>query len=81
MTMPLDDRVSSALTGVAPKLEGLAACGLGLMLALCLAGLAGMLTSDTVVGGLGLVVGGGLAVGGAIVRDALQRADLRGQRN
>lgn len=81
MTIPSDDRVSSALTGVSPKLERIAACALGLMLALCLAGVARLLTPGTVAGALGFVVGGGLTISGAIVRDALERAGLRGQRN
>ena len=81
MTTPSDDRVSSALTGVGPKLEGIAACALGLMLALCLAGLAGLLTFDAVAASLGFVVAGGLIISRAIVQGALERDGLRGQRN
>ena len=52
MTMPPDDRVGSALTGIGPKLEGIAARALGLVLALCLAGLVGLLTFDAVAAAL-----------------------------
>ena len=81
MTVLPDDRISSALTGIGSRLEGIAACTLGLMLALCLAGLAGLLTFDAVAAALGFVVAGGLIISRAIVRDALERAGLRGQRN
>ena len=74
MTMPSDDRVGSALTGVGPRLEGIAARTLGLMLALCLAGLAGLLTFDAVAASLGFVVAGGLIMSRAIVQGALERA-------
>ena len=69
-----DDRISSALTGVGSRLEGIAARTLGLVLALCLAGLAGLLTFDTVAGALGFVAAGGLIRSRAVVRDALERA-------
>ena len=81
MTMLPDDRISAALTGIGSRLEGTAAGTLGLLLALCLAGLAGLLTFDAVAAALGFVVGGGLALGHAIVRDALERAGPRGRRN
>ncbi len=74
MTMSPDDRVGSALTGVGPKLEGIAARALGLGLALCLAGLAGLLTFDAVAASLGFVVAGGLIISRAIVQGALERA-------
>jgi hypothetical protein len=74
MTMPPDDRVGSALAGVGPRLEGMAARTLGLMLALCLAGLAGLLTFDAVAASLGFVVAGGLIISRAIVQGALERA-------
>jgi hypothetical protein len=76
-----DDRIGSALAGVGPRLERTAARTLGLALALCLAGLAGLLTFDAVAAALGFVVGGGLTLGHAIVRDALERAGPRGRRN
>ena len=75
-----DDRMSSALSGIGSRLEGIAACTLGLMLALFLAGLAGLLTFDGVAAGLGFAVGGGLLISRAIVRDALERDGLLGQR-
>jgi hypothetical protein len=75
MTMSSDDRVGSALTGIGPRLERIAACTLGLMLALCLAGLAGLLAFDTVAAALGFIAGGGLTASHAIVRGALERAD------
>jgi len=71
MTMPPDDRVGSVLTGVGPELEGIAARVLGLMLALCLAGL---LTFDAVAASLGFVVAGGLIISQAIIQGALERA-------
>jgi hypothetical protein len=74
MIMPPDDRVGSALAGVGPRLEGMAARALGLMLALCLAGLAGLLTFDAVAAALGFVVAGGLIMSRAIVQGALERA-------
>ena len=75
-----EDRMSSALSGIGPRLEGIAACTLGLMLALFLAGLAGLLTFDGVAAALGFVVGGGLLISRAIVGDALERDGLLGQR-
>jgi hypothetical protein len=74
MSVPPADRVGSALTGVGPRLEGVAARTLGLVLALCLAGLAGLLTFDAVAASLGFVVAGGLIIGRAIVQGALERA-------
>ena len=74
MTMPPDDRVGSVLTGVGPELEGIAARVLGLMLALCLAGLAGLLTFDAVAASLGFAVAGGLIISQAFVQGALERA-------
>jgi hypothetical protein len=74
MTVLPNDRISSALTDIGFMLEGIAACTLGLMLALCLAGLAGLLTFDAVAAALGFVVGGGLITSHAIVRNALERA-------
>ena len=44
MTMLMDDRINSALTGLGPRLSRVAAGTLGLMLALCFAGLAQLLT-------------------------------------
>jgi hypothetical protein len=75
-----DDRMSAALSGIGSRLEGIAACTLGLMLALVLEGLAGLLTLDAVAAALGFVVGGGLIISRAIVRDALERDGLLGQR-
>jgi hypothetical protein len=69
-----DDRVSPALTGVGSRLEGIAARTLGLMLALCLAGLAGLLTFEAVAASLGFVVAGGLIISRATVQGALERA-------
>jgi hypothetical protein len=74
MSVPPADRVGSALTGVGPRLEGIAAGTLGLVIALCLAGLAGLLTFDAVAAALGVVAGGGLILGHAVVRGALERA-------
>lgn len=75
-----DDRLGSALTDARPRLEGIAACTLGLMLALCLAGLAGLLAADAVVAALGFVAGGGLIRSRAVVREALARAGRRDPR-
>jgi hypothetical protein len=74
MIVSPDDRIGSALSGIGARLEGTAACTLGLMLALCLAGLAGLLAFDAVVAALGFVAGGGLIRSRAVVRDALERA-------
>jgi hypothetical protein len=74
MTVLPNDRISSALTDIGFRLEGIAAYTLGLMLALCLARLAGLLTFDAVAAALGFVVGGGLITSHAIVRNALERA-------
>jgi hypothetical protein len=74
MIVSPDDRVSTALAGIGPKLEGITACTLGLMLASCLAGLAGLLTFDAVAAALGFVVGGGLIGVRVVVRAALERA-------
>jgi hypothetical protein len=69
-----DDRISLALASVGTKLEGIAARTLGLMLALSLAGLAGLLSSDAVIAALGVVACGGLIRSRLVVRDALERA-------
>ena len=69
-----DARISSALSGMGSKLEGTAACTLGLMIALCLAGLAGLLTLHAALAAFGFTVGGGLIISRAIVRNALERA-------
>ena len=74
MSVPPDDRVGSVLAGIDPRLEGITARALGLMLALCLAGLVGLLTFDAVAAGLGVVVAGGLIMSRAIVQGALERA-------
>jgi hypothetical protein len=74
MTVLSDDRISSALTDIGLRLGGIAAGTLGLMLALGLAGVAGLLTFDAVAAALGFVAGGGLIISHAIVRDALERA-------
>jgi hypothetical protein len=74
MTALSDDRIGPALAGIGPRLGRTAARTLGLMLALGLAGLVGLLPFDTVVAALGFVAGGGLIGGHAIVRDALERA-------
>ena len=74
MTMLPDDQISSALISIGPRLGGIAARALGLMLALCLAGLAGLLTFDAVAAPLGFVVAGGLIISRAIVQGALERA-------
>jgi hypothetical protein len=81
MTAISDDRISSALTGIGPRLSRVAAGTLGLMLALCFAGLAQLLTFDEMAAALGFVVGGGLIISRAIVGDALERTGLRGQRD
>jgi hypothetical protein len=81
MTVLPDDQISSALTDFGPRLKVVAARTLGLMLALCLAGLAGLLTFDAVAATLGFVVAGGLIISRAIVRDGLERTGLRGRRN
>jgi hypothetical protein len=78
MIVSPDDRISAALTGIGSRLEGTAAGTLGLLLALCLAGLAGQLTFDAVAAALGFVVGGGLIISRAIVREALERAGWGG---
>jgi hypothetical protein len=59
----------------------MAACTLGLTLALCLAGAAGLLTFDAVAAAVGFVVGGGLTVSHAVVGHALERDGRRAQRN
>jgi hypothetical protein len=74
MIVSPDDRISSALSGIGARLEGTAACTLGLMLALGLAGLAGLLAFDAVVAGFGFVAGGGLIRSQAVVCDALEQA-------
>jgi hypothetical protein len=74
MTAISDDRISSALTDIGPRLSRVAAGTLGLMLALCFAGLAGLLTFDEMAAVLGFVVGGGLITSRAIVGDGLGRA-------
>jgi hypothetical protein len=81
MTMLMDDRINSALAGLGPRLGGIAARTLGLMLALCFAGLAGLLIFDEIAAALGFVVGGALIISRTIVGDALERAGLRGQRD
>jgi hypothetical protein len=81
MTVLPNDRISAALAGIGPWLGRIAACTLGLTLALCLAGGAGLLTFDAVAGAFGFVVGGGLIVSHAIVGHALERDGLRAQRN
>ena len=68
MSVLPDDRVSPALIGVGSRLEGIAARTLGLMLALCLAGLAGLLTFEAVAASLGFVVAGGLIISRATVQ-------------
>ena len=79
MTVLLDDGFSSALSGIGSRLERIAACTLGLVLALCLAGLAGLLSLDTVAAALGFVAAGGLIGARVVVCDALERAGLHGQ--
>jgi hypothetical protein len=79
MTVSPDDRVSSALSGVGPRLERVAARTLGLVLALCLAGLAGLLAPDTVAAALGFVAAGGLIGARVVACDALGRAGLHGR--
>ena len=74
MTVSPDDGFSSALSGIGPRLERVAACALGLALALCLAGLAGLLALGTVAAALGFVAAGGLIGARVVVRDALERA-------
>jgi hypothetical protein len=81
MTVLPDARTSPALTGIGSRLAGMAACTLGLALALCLAGGAGLLTFDAVAAAVGFVVGGGLIVSHAVVGHALERDGLRAQRN
>jgi hypothetical protein len=80
MTMPSSNRVGSALAGVGPRLEGMAARTLGLMLALCLAGLARLLSFDAVAASLGFVVAGGLIISRAIIQGALERVGRSGPR-
>jgi hypothetical protein len=79
MTMLLDDGIGPALRSISPRLRGIAACTLGLMLALCLAGLAGLLAFDTAAAVLGFVAGGGLITSHAVVCDALARAGPHGR--
>jgi hypothetical protein len=67
-----DHRISSGLASIGPTLGRIAACTLGLVLALCLAGLAGLLAFDAVAAAIGLVAGGGLLGGHAAVRHALE---------
>jgi hypothetical protein len=74
MTALSDDRIGPALAGIGSALARMAARTLGLMLALGLAGLAGLLPFDVVAAALGLVAGGGLMGSHAIVRAALERA-------
>ena len=81
MTMVPDDRISSALTDIGPRLGAIATRTLGLMLALCLAGLAGLLTFDAVAAAFGFVVAGGLIISRVIVGNALGRICRRDQRN
>ena len=81
MTGLPDARTGPALTGIGSRLAGMAACTLGLALALCLAGGVGLLTFDAVAGAFGFVVGGGLIVSRAIVGHALERDGRRAQRN
>jgi hypothetical protein len=78
--MLMDDRINSALTGLGPRLSRVAAGTLGLMLALCFAGLAQLLTFDEMAAALGFVVGGGLIISRTIVGDALGRAGPHGHR-
>lgn len=73
ITVRSDHRVSAALAEVGTRLTGIAAGALGLMLALGIAGLAGLLPFDAVAGALGFVAGGGLIIGRAVVADALGR--------
>ena len=80
MTVLLDDGDGSALSGIGSRLRGVAARTLGLMLALCLGGLTGLLAFDIVAVALGCAAGGGLIRSRAIVYAALKRAGLRGQR-
>jgi hypothetical protein len=75
----LDGGYSSALSGIGSRLKRVAACTLGLMLALCLAGLTGQLSLDTVAAALGFVAAGGLMGARVVVCDALERAGLHGQ--
>jgi hypothetical protein len=79
MTLLSDDGFSSALSGIGPRLERMAACALGLVLALCLAGLAGLLSLDTVAAALGFVAAGGLTGARIVVGDALGRAGPHGR--
>jgi len=80
MTVLPDARTGPALTGIGSRLAGMAACTLGLALALYLAGGVGLLTFDAVAAALGFVVGGGLIVS-HVVGHALERDGLRAQRN
>lgn len=79
MTVPPDDRIGAALTGIDSRLGGVAVGTFGLMLVLGLAGAAGLLTLDAAAAALGFVAAGGLTVSHAIVRDALERAGATGQ--
>ena len=79
MTVSPDDGFGSALSGVGPRLKPVAARTLGLVLALCLARLAGLLALDTVAAALGFVTAGGLIGARVVVRDALGRAGPHGQ--
>ena len=81
MTVLPNDRISAALAGIGPWLGRIAACTLGLALALCLAGAAGLLTFDTVAAAVGFAVGGGLIASHAVVGHALERDGLRARRN
>jgi hypothetical protein len=79
MTVSPDDGFSAALSGIGPRLKKVAARTLGLVLALCLAGLAGLLALDTVAAALGFVAAGGLIGARVVVCDALGRAGPHGQ--
>jgi hypothetical protein len=79
MAVLWDDGVSSALSGIGSRLRGIAACTLGLMLALCFAGLAGLLIFDATATALGFVVSGGLIRSRVVVCSALERVGLYGQ--
>jgi hypothetical protein len=70
-----DPTVSSRLARIGKRLEHVAACTLGLVIALCVAAVTGLLALDVAAAVIGFVLGGGLLGGHAIVRHALERRD------
>jgi hypothetical protein len=67
MTVSSNDRIGPVPAGIGPRLARVAACTLGLVLALGLAELTGLLAFDEAAAALGFVAGGGL-IGSMMVR-------------